>query len=948
MNITGDINVTGQYQINSIPLSGTTSSNTVPLQVSGGFGSESTQAEIEAKASSNVIMLRQAIEQALCDPNDPYKAQEFTGVISLPAGRIYLNERITIEMPPTSGHNIPNSLTIQGVGQGGTQLCWTNESSSHGIKVVLGPYGAALSQKITVKNMDFVLGNQGVRDGNGVGVPLNASEGALGAEGIALEITGDRLDLDAAAPGSPTEHHATIAGYDKQTGKGHIPSGLIENCNFMGWHRTYAGWNKCLIIEDAQLTDVKGCCFTGALTYGDDTCETAIHITGDAKATDYYLECNRFFSYKYGVLCNGNIEGVTIHQSTWVNTHHGVWWEPQKVLGGDPEYRDLYDTTTGAVTGIEYVGSTDGTPQSGIAQWPLLVLTDCHMNCIETCARIISGWQVLIKGCSFYGIQIGAAYGAGYNFSPTHRSIWIDHQSSNCNIYGNTFADTSSSTELSAGGWGPSIECDGHLNMIHGNLFVIDSANPVFPQGRDEPHVLLSSRASGNVVQNNMAIQPLDQNIADNGVSHAHEKQENISLYIEDNNTGVYNGQLIIKNHVINNGTDTDLSPIGTQLHRTTHMDYGKGDYYGNPIHHGRFEIQRTGELTNGHANIRATATPWNQNDTYNTGDEVVILQTEPTSAMSIGTSAFFVAQQDGLTGTLSNPLSTTSTGQWKWTTSSTWPYGNDEVSSGFVGFPANYAGTKAPMVVQSHHDTDIGPYPEPGVVYDFEATGGGEVNAELEFSNSIFWGVYSNTRKYNNGSGHSFTANTQLHEHPPLTGYNEAACYTGEVINHGAARGTMSGVEVRCVDSADPQDPDSFSADTKMISVIGRMHRSFDGERLNHCFAASSEGPVPVDSMLKALTNPAQFPHVGPGAAGFKEGIDMSGVDFTTKGALIVPEGHELKGADSSGTRYSVMRPGADKNNPFEVWVDNQWKKVEIGPSDSGGTGYRALRVLN
>lgn len=968
----------------------------------------SSQATVVESARNNALLLQAAVDRAARDRTQ--------AEIKLPPGRIYLDRQIVVDFSSVSNFDDPNAITIQGRGQGTTSLCWINDADTYGIKVNLGPDTSSTHhQYITIRDVDFVQGNAGnpafiknisnitrsspavvtvtdryelfpgqrviIENVNGMtqvnnqkyyavtkdansytqfelyhdveltspvnstgfspytdGGVLDGDGSHVGVRGVAIEINGDSRE-------TPVAGHT--GNFDKQVSDRTVTSALVQNCSFQGWSDSFAGWNKCILYNDSHESDIKHCNFrsyigskhgaTGTSVWWQG--EAAVHITGDAKPTNFYLNQLRFWGWDIGIKCDGNMEGVQISQGSWVNTRCGIHWRPEALIDRNDPNNPSDDETF-------EIGS------GKLFQWPLLVVTDCHMNCMNYNINIEAGWQVLIKGCSFYGVQVGTAYGVPTTLE--HRSILIDHQSSNCNIYGNTFSDTSTLSGVGPGALGPSIECDGHMNMIHGNTFTIDSANLTGPGigPRDEPHVLLTSRASGNVVQNNMCIKPLNSSLeppeGTNGINYFQEQAENISLLIEDNNTGAYNNQLIVKNHVINNGTDTDLSPIGTQLHRTTHMDYGKGDYYGNPIHHGRFEIQRTGELTNGHAYTRETATPWNQNDTYNTGDEVVILQTEPTSAMSIGTSAFFVAQQDGLTGTLSNPLSSTSTGQWKWTTSSVWPNGNDEVSPGFVGFPANYAGTKAPMVVQLHHDTDIGPYPEPGVVYDFEATGGGEVNTELEYSNSIFWGVYSNTRKYNNGSGHSFTANTQLHEHPPLTGYNEAACYTGEVINHGAARGTMSGVEVRCVDSADPQDPNSFSADTKMISVIGRMHRSFDGERLNHCFAASSEGPVPVDSMLKALTSPEQFPHVGTGAAGFKEGIDMSGVDFTTKGALIVPEGHELKGADSSGTRYSVMRPGADKSNPFEVWVDNQWKKVEIGPVDSGGPGYRALRVLN
>jgi len=43
-----------------------------------------------------------------------------------------------------------------------------------------------------------------------------------------------------------------------------------------------------------------------------------------------------------------------------------------------------------------------------------------------------------------------------------------------------------------------------------------------------------------------------------------------------------------------------------------------------------------------------------------------------------------------------------------------------------------------------------------------------------------------------------------------------------------------------------------------------------------------------------------------------------------------------------------TLIKSGTDTENPLELYINGQWKKVEVGPEDSGGTGYRALRVLN
>jgi predicted nucleic acid-binding Zn-ribbon protein len=63
-------------------------------------------------------------------------------------------------------------------------------------------------------------------------------------------------------------------------------------------------------------------------------------------------------------------------------------------------------------------------------------------------------------------------------------------------------------------------------------------------------------------------------------------------------------------------------------------------------------------------------------------------------------------------------------------------------------------------------------------------------------------------------------------------------------------------------------------------------------------------------------------------------------GVSFKYNGTSISFEGAPVE------TTY--MRPSNDSSNPFEVYVDNGWKKVELGPADSAGSGYRSIRVAN
>ena len=154
----------------------------------------------------------------------------------------------------------------------------------------------------------------------------------------------------------------------------------------------------------------------------------------------------------------------------------------------------------------------------------------------------------MIKGCSFYGIDINQSYGVddGYGFDASHCSVYVNHKSSNVVIYGNVFSDNTPSTNVNYGGLGPSIEIDGHFCVVGGNTFNRDG-------NRDEPHVKLTARASGNTIQNNAVITPVTQSWADGGVPTSVIPANQMVLHVEDNNTGTYNGISIHTNRKLNN-----------------------------------------------------------------------------------------------------------------------------------------------------------------------------------------------------------------------------------------------------------------------------------------------------------------------------------------------------------------------------------------------------------
>ena len=416
---------------------------------------QNLESSIQTAAEANTAKLEQLITSAL---NDSTKSH-----IKLPAGRIYLNKQILVNFKSAPNLNYPNSITIEGCGQGTTSLCWINNSSSQGIKINLGPVGSTHHQYVTIRDFDFIQGHQGTNS-------------AIGVRGIALEINGENRTIETQGA---TNYEGKIV--DDRT----VTSSLVENCSFQGWNDNHAGWNKCIVYDDCHEADIKHCNFRSYLGNANGATDQAVwwqsqvgvHITGDGKPTDFMLHQLRFWGFETGILCDGNVEGVIVSQGSWVHSKCGIHWKPEKF-------------------------SSNGTSTSP-AQWPLMVVTDCHMNCNEYNIKIESGWQIIIKGNSFYGIDNESVYGSPYPSDFISRSIYLDKYTTNSIISNNTFSDVvgNDGTPLNNGGWGPSIEIDGHLNLVTSNTFTSDGWT-----GGDEPYVKLKATSSGNTITNNKVV----------------------------------------------------------------------------------------------------------------------------------------------------------------------------------------------------------------------------------------------------------------------------------------------------------------------------------------------------------------------------------------------------------------------------------------------------------
>lgn len=279
---------------------------------------------------------------------------------------------------------------------------------------------------------------------------------------------------------------------------------------------------------------------------------------------------------------------------------------------------------------------------------------------------------------------------------------------------------------------------------------------------------------------------------------------------------------------------------------------------------------------------------------------------------------------------------------------------------------PLDYTTSRARFVFQ-RRDTGDGATNEliPSAVFQFNYTGNGTVNSGIELSQTIWQGLFGFARKTGDGSGHNFTAIGELGATGP-GGYNELGMFQGEATNTGSALGTISGVEMLIKDSPD-SGTTTFS--TKMQAVVGRIAKYNPTVRKSHNFFASSEGSQPPDAVLGV--NPS-------GLASWQRGFDFQGATFTTGQFGLAPNNTFLAWLRAGGSASPVIgvnnsdavflaatnstgvvnitdsafatRLQVDNNatDAVLIWVGGVLKRVTEGASDSGGTGFRMLRVAN
>ena len=164
------------------------------------------------------------------------------------------------------------------------------------------------------------------------------------------------------------------------------------------------------------------------------------------------------------------------------------------------------------------------------------------------------------------------------------------------------------------------------------------------------------------------------------------------------------------------------------------------------------------------------------------------------------------------------------------------------------------------------------------------------------------------------------------------------------------------------------------FSAfDTFLANHIARNARYFGGARQSYSFYASAEGRVQNTAILYGVNS-------GTASNGWNYGVDFRDLTFGTSAiALRSEQGIAWQLADHSGIANVMLVDGADHlvlktprhvkkllikstdgtvlaefdaahsaGNPFSAVFGGSLRQLTAGPEDSGGEGFRILRVAN
>lgn len=225
----------------------------------------------------------------------------------------------------------------------------------------------------------------------------------------------------------------------------------------------------------------------------------------------------------------------------------------------------------------------------------------------------------------------------------------------------------------------------------------------------------------------------------------------------------------------------------------------------------------------------------------------------------------------------------------------------------------------------------------------------------------------YDGTSKVASVPGGSFDPAPDNTSTYTVTGYNELGGLSMVSTNVGSTNGIMSGVEVLLRDSGDSGATDW---DTEMHVLVPRIARFHEGSASVAFMYCSAEGEKDADAIIKLNQSPLSHRSV-------KKGLDFRGWSFSdghvaafpidTKLAWENTAGNLVDAIQVNGSNQLVLKPAGasaaivlqDGGAASRIRVDSggveirpsglsALAEVSVGANDSGGTGYRVLRIPN
>lgn len=236
------------------------------------------------------------------------------------------------------------------------------------------------------------------------------------------------------------------------------------------------------------------------------------------------------------------------------------------------------------------------------------------------------------------------------------------------------------------------------------------------------------------------------------------------------------------------------------------------------------------------------------------------------------------------------------------------------------IAAPLNYNSSRNIFVLQWEDDNDGATVANGlklnNIEYVLRDNIHGQTTSATNSSVITSQGIRVDLRKGMDGSAHAFTVSGALlangldNGRPSAFGYNEFGCFQANVSNQGSSGGNLSGLEVHLKDSP---DDGVTSFPTRFGGAIVGIEKYNTSTRPSYAFFAVNEG------LTGSQDIDAAFYIETRGFGGFTRGINLfgtgAGIDFGTLVAIDMKENNKIRWRDNAGNRSDLY---ANANSHF------------------------------